>query len=105
MSTIVLDSSDVVVGRTYRLEITAVAGSGASDIDVSYTAVTGDDAQKVMRGLRDAMIVQRSSLLGLQTNTIDVESNAGTMTLAATLQYGMSTFDFGIDETAINEAH
>jgi flagellin len=102
-STIVLDSSDVVVGRSYRLEITAAAGSGASDIDVSYTAVTGDDAQKVMRGLRDAMIVQRSSLLGLQADTIDVESVSGTMTLAATLQYGMSTFDFGIDETKINE--
>jgi flagellin len=102
-STIVLDSSYVVVGRSYRLEITAAAGSGASDIDVSYTAVTGDDAQKVMRGLRDAMIVQRSSLLGLQADTIDVETAAGTMTLAATLQYGMSTFDFGIDETKINE--
>ena len=73
-STVVLDSSDVVVGRTYRLEITAPAASGASDIDVSYTAVTGDDAQKVMRGLRDAMIVQRSSLLGLQADTIDVET-------------------------------
>ena len=38
-----------MVGRTYRLEITAVAGSGASDINVSYTAVADDDAGRHAR--------------------------------------------------------
>ena len=98
-STIVLAAGDVVEGRTYRLEITKGANStAASNIDVSYTAVSGDDNQKVLMGLRDEIIRNHTQLLGGRTSTIDVTGTPGSMIFSASLDYGVSTFDFGIDE-------
>jgi flagellin len=103
-STIVLAAGDVVEGRTYRLEITKGANStAASDIDVSYTAVSGDTNATVLQGLRDEMIRNHTQLLGAASSTIDVTGTPGSMIFSASLDYGVSTFDFGIDETAINK--
>ena len=101
--TLVLHADDVVIGRTYQLEISK-AGSAATAVNVNYTAVTGDTKQSVMEGLRDAMIAFDDSFLGAKGVTIDVNSTAGSMVIAKELNYGVSTFDFGVLGTGINNA-
>ena len=101
--TLVLNAADVVVGRTYQLEITK-AGSAATAVNVNYTAVTGDNAQAIMRGLRDKLVNFDASFRGDPGTTIDVDTTAGSMVVGKELNYGISTFDFGVLGTGINAA-
>ena len=100
--TLVLHADDVVIGRTYQLEISK-DGAAATAVNVSYTAVTGDDKEKIMQGLRDAMLRVSDTFIGDKDKTIDV-STAGSMVIAKELNYGESTFDFGVLGTGINKA-
>jgi flagellin len=100
---IVLHASDVVEGRTYKLESTG--GSGATAINVTYTAVAGDTKKEIMEGLRDALLVfSEATFLGANTATVDVSSTTGTLQIDSSLNYGNATFEFGIDDTTINNA-
>ena len=101
--TLVLNAADVVVGRTYQLEISK-AGSAATAVNVSYTAVTGDNAQAIMRGLRDELVNFDATFRGDPGETIDVDTTAGSMVIGKELNYGESTFDFGVLGTGINNA-
>ncbi len=105
---VVLDSSDAVAGRTYELAITAAgtASGTATDATVTYTAVSGDTNQDIMRGLRNALLEHsgRAHFTGAANVTIDVESAAGTMTFAKELDYGKSTITFGVSAADINNA-
>ena len=101
--TLVLHADDVVIGRTYQLEISK-AGSAATAVNVSYTAVTGDNAQAIMRGLRDELVNFDATFRGDPGETIDVDTTAGSMVIGKELNYGESTFDFGVLGTGINNA-
>ena len=99
---IVLNAADVVIGRTYKLETDTKAG-GFTDINVTYTAVTGDDANAVMEGLRDALIAFSDEfVVGGSSANIDT-SVAGTLTFTGSAEYGKADFTFGIDSTAIKQ--
>ena len=80
---IVLHADDVVEGRTYKLETTP-QGSGATDIDVKYTALAGDTKDDIMKGLRDALINFSDIFTTGGTGNVDT-SVAGTLTLDADL--------------------
>ena len=100
---IVLHADDVVEGRTYRLESTG--GSGGTNIDVSYTAVSGDTKLQVMEGLRDALLIfDEDIFLGAASTTVDVSTTSGTLKIDAALDFGDATFEFGISENNINNA-
>ena len=96
-----LNAADVVEGRTYKLE-TTTQGSGGTDIDVTYTAVSGDDANAVMEGLRNALIDFSDEFTTGGTGNVDT-SVAGTLTLDADLDYGDAVFAFGVDSSQIRE--
>ena len=100
--TLVLHADDVVIGRTYQLEISK--GGGTTAANVSYTAVTGDDKQDIMRGLQEALQEFHTSFRGTDAETIDVDTTAGSMIIRGELNYGSSTFDFGVLGTGINNA-
>ena len=100
--TLVLHADDVVVGRTYQLEISK--GGGTTAANVSYTAVTGDDKQDIMRGLQEALQEFHTSFRGTDAETIDVDTTAGSMIIRGELSYGSSTFDFGVLGSGINNA-
>ena len=57
-----------------------------------------------MRGLRNEMIESHSQFIGIATDTIDVDSSAGDMVIATEMNYGTSTFDFGVSSADINNA-
>ena len=115
--TLVLHEDDVVANRTYQLEITKPTGSTGTNATVEYTAVDGDTAQDIMRGLRNALLEHqtaavRAAYTGTAATTIDVETTAGSMVLAGDLDLGLATIDFGVKGgnttfgagTAINHA-
>jgi len=98
-----LHPNDVVVGRTYELSLAAGSSSiGAKT--VTYKAQIGDDAQSVMRGLRDALRDSDIRFNGSAATTLDTDTVAGTLTIADDLEYGDASISFGIDSTSINQA-
>ena len=100
---VVLNSNDVVVGRTYALAL----GSGSSTIGaktVTYTAQTGDDSQAIMQGLRDALRAADTRFVGVAAQTLDADSVPGTLTIADDLNYGDAAISFGVDAASINNA-
>ena len=100
---VVLNSNDVVVGRTYALAL----GSGSSTIGaktVTYTAQTGDDSQAIMQGLRDALRAADARFDGVAAQTLDADTIPGTLTIADDLNYGDAAISFGIDAASINNA-
>ena len=103
---VVLNAADAVAGRTYELAITAAASATgtATDATVTYTAVSGDTTQDIMRGLRNALLEHsgRGHFTGAANVTVDVETAAGTMTFAKELDYGKSTITFGVSANDIN---
>ena len=98
---VVLHANDVVVGRTYELSL-AAGSSSIGATTVSYKAQTGDNAQGVMRGLRDALRDADILFKGSAATTLDSESVAGTLTIADDLNYGDADISFGIDSSSIN---
>ncbi len=100
---VVLHANDVVIGRTYALAL----GAGSSVIGtktVTYTAQTGDNAQAIMRGLRDALREADTRFSGTNAQTLDADSVAGTLTIADDLNYGDAAISFGVDAASINNA-
>ena len=59
--------------------VTLDAGSSAIGAKtVTYTAQTGDNAQAIMRGLRDALRAADTRFSGANAQTLDADSVAGT---------------------------
>ena len=98
---VVLHANDVVVGRTYALALDA-GSSAIGAKTVTYTAQTGDNAQAIMRGLRDALRAADTRFSGANAQTLDADSVAGTLTIADDLNYGDAAISFGVDAASIN---
>ena len=99
--TVKLAATDVQVNRTYELKITG-ATAAAVNQTVSYTAVTGDTAQKIMRGLADALrLADATKYMGEKDKTLDTETTAGEMKIDELVGAGKATITFGVKEASI----